>query len=450
MKTLVACILVVGVMQVLIAQNRSETISQSGLTLAYCIDAALNKNPSVAAARFRVEAAEAKMFEAQTNRLPRLALSGRAARLSDVPTYAITLPGIGRQTLFESINHSYATRIALQQPIFTGFRLARLSEMSESQHDIASHEYRKAKNELVIEVSAAYWNLFKAIRLQKLYDQAQNQLRAHLADVQNLLGQGMASYLDVLRLEAQLVDLQMKIIEAGSGVMLASMRLSSLIGLDLLEPLVPADDAANNLPGPEDLRVQPRTLIAAAMSHRPEMHAMSQLKAIRERGVTVAQAGWFPQLSLSASYDYARPNQRVIPPSDRWEKTWDIGIVFQWSLWDWFETSYKVSEARAIESEARAQFDLLSNAIALDVVTQYRRLVEADALVTAGEHHVRRSEESRRVAAENFKQGVATSTEVLDAELDLLRAQLNHAIATVEAALQLQRFKMSRGEDLFE
>ncbi len=105
-----------------------------------------------------------------------------------------------------------------------------------------------------------------------------------------------------------------------------------------------------------------------------------------------------------------------------------------------------MAEARAIESEGRAQFDLLSNAVALDVVAQHRRLVEARALVTAGEHHVRRAEEAQRVANDHFKQGMATSTDVLDAQLALLQARLNYTVATVDAALQLQRFKMSLGE----
>lgn len=176
---------------------------------------------------------------------------------------------------------------------------------------------------------------------------------------------------------------------------------------------------------------------------------MSDVRAIREAALSVARAGWYPQVSLSASYEYARPNARIIPPSDRWEKTWDMGLVFQWSLWDWFETSHKVAEATARESEARAQFDLLSDAVALDVVTQHRRLIETHSLVAAGGQHVRSAAEASRVATEKFRQGVATSTDVLDAEQALLQARVNHTVATVESALQLQRFKMALGEDLF-
>lgn len=450
MKTCIVTLLLGSMLHILAAQHATVNDSPNGLTLAQCIESAMSKNQLLAASQFKLDAAEANMREAQGKRLPRLTLSGRAAQLSDVPTYSLTLPGIGRQTLFESISHSYSTRVTLQQPIFTGFRLAGLAEMSEHQHEISSYEYRKTKNELVMDVSTSYWNLYKAAKLQELLEETRKQLSEHLVDVKNLLGQGMATQLDVLRVETQLMDLSMKNIEANSAVLLASMRLSSLIGSDLLVPLKPTDDATKMLPSDRDLSVELNSLMASARDRRPEMLVIKEMRAIREAAVSVAKAGWYPQVSISASYEYARPNNRIIPPSDRWEKTWDMGIVLQWSLWDWFETSHKVAEASARESEARAQFKLLSDAVALDVVTQQRRLVEAHTLVSAGEQHVRSAAEASRVANEKFRQGVATSTDVLDAEQALLQARVNHTVATVESALQLQRFKMALGEDLFD
>jgi outer membrane protein len=69
-------------------------------------------------------------------------------------------------------------------------------------------------------------------------------------------------------------------------------------------------------------------------------------------------------------------------------------------------------------------------------------IASARASIDAAEQAVRAAAEARRVAGERFDAGVATSTDVLDAQLALLQAELDRTEAT--AGLHLAEARLER------
>jgi outer membrane protein TolC len=56
------------------------------------------------------------------------------------------------------------------------------------------------------------------------------------------------------------------------------------------------------------------------------------------------------------------------------------------------------------------------------------------------------AQESYRITSEKFKNGYASTTELLDAEVALLQANLTHTQSIVDYTLALARLKKSIGE----
>lgn len=187
-------------------------------------------------------------------------------------------------------------------------------------------------------------------------------------------------------------------------------------------------------------------LVDLARQRRPEVRSMQYRVDIGSAGVTAANGGWFPQLYLAANYDYARPNQRIIPPKDQWDGTWDVGITLQWNVWDWFATHYQSAQAEATLRQAEAGKAQVIDAVAFDVAQQYFNARTAKEKIDVAMSGKQQAQESYRVTSEKFKNGYASTTELLDAEVALLQANLTHTQSIVDYTLALARLNKSIGE----
>jgi outer membrane protein TolC len=419
--------------------------------LADCIAQALGKNPSLEISQAKVQAAEARSSEVSTALLPQLKFSGRAAELSSIDPFGIKLgPPVNiSMILFPSITENYSVRLSLQQPLFTGFKLMKNLEMAELNANATREDLTKEQSDIVLDVITAYWNFYRAIKVEEVIHQSVEQMSEHVKDAKNLSQQGMATDADVMKVQVQLSDVNVKQLEARNAIRLASMELNSLIKNPLETELMPSDTPAISQGDSTRLLAEKISeLQTVAREHRPELKSMQLRRDMNSAGVTAAKGGWYPQLYFAANYDYARPNQRIIPPKDQWDGTWDVGVTLQWNIWDWYTTGHQTAQAEAALRQSEAGITQLSDAIMLDVAQQYFNAQTAKEKVVVAFGGMEQAQESYRMTSEKYKHGMNSSTEMLDAETALLQAKLTHTQAIVDCTLALARLKKAIGDIL--
>jgi outer membrane protein TolC len=420
------------------------------LRLNDCIVQALGQNPSIQMSQAKVQAAEARSSEATTVLLPQLKLTGRAAKLNPVDPFGINIqtPSFSfSKEIFPSINENYAMRLSLQQPLFTGFKLLKNREMAELNAGAIREDLTKDQSDLVLNVILAYWNLFRAHKVEEVIRQSIEQMSEHLKDVTNLAKQGMATDADVMKVQVQRSDVKVKHIEARNAIRLASMALNSILGNSLDLQVMPSDTPTifqgTDVPVlHEDLQILQRR----ARDHRPELKSMQLRHDMNSAGVTAAKGGWYPQIFLVADYDYAKPNQRIIPPRDQWDGTWDVGVTLQWNIWDWLATHYQTVQAQAALRQTEAGMTQLNDAVTLDVAQEYFNAQTAKEKVDVAYDGMQQAQESCRMTSEKFKNGITSNTDMLDAEIALLQAKLTHTQSVVDCTLALAKLRRAIGD----
>jgi outer membrane protein TolC len=394
----------------------------------------------------RQAAAEARLDEASASRLPQVKLNARYAQLShvDPTTIALPLPGLSPITLFPSIDHSSSVRLSVTQPIFTGFRLSGANDVARANASAIEEEAARDRADLALNVEQAYWGWSQSIEAVDVLERALAQIREHERVVQRLADQGLATSADVLTVQVKRSDVEVRLIDARTQSRLAMMSLNSLMGDPLDASIAPAERPLDSVrtAAPSD----PDGLLQQALASRPDLLSLQHRRSMGEAGVTAARAGWYPQVFLAAGYDYARPNQRIIPPKDRYDGTWDVGVSLQWNVWDWMTTGAQTAQAEAALRQTEAGIDMLQNAVRLEVAQWSQRASDARVLVEAAKTGVRAAEESRRVMGQKFEQGTATTTDVLDAEVSLLQARLAMTKAGAELRLADARLRRAIGE----
>ena len=157
--------------------------------------------------------------------------------------------------------------------------------------------------------------------------------------------------------------------------------------------------------------------MAEATAGRAERKALAARTAAAEAVTGVERGARLPQVALTGSYTYANPNRDIVPPTSDWTDTWDVGVGVSWSVFDGGRRSANEARASAQADAARQQLRELDRCIRLEVTQRALELRTAEARLGVAERSVVSAAESRRVAADRYREGVIPSSELLDAEL---------------------------------
>ena len=179
-----------------------------------------------------------------------------------------------------------------------------------------------------------------------------------------------------------------------------------------------------------------------ARKQRPELRALSLRFEGAQARQEAAATGRKPTVGLAAGYDFAKPNSKIFPREDVWQTSWDVGFNVSWTFLDSGRTRAEVAEAGAAARAVEERQKELDTVISADVRLRVLDLRSAQAAVRAAETGVKAAAEARRVLGERFAVGVATTTDVLVAQEQLVTAELarTRALASVRLAeARLQR-----------
>ena len=165
-----------------------------------------------------------------------------------------------------------------------------------------------------------------------------------------------------------------------------------------------------------------------------------------EAGVTAARSGWFPQIYLSGNYYYSRPNQRIFPTQDIFKDTWDVSVGVSVDIWNWGATIHQTDQAQAQLAEAKDALGQIQDAITLDLTQAYLNLQQAKERISVADQGVKQAEENNRVTSKRFNVGLASTSDMIDAEVAQLQAKTNYTNALVDYELAQARIAKSIGE----
>lgn len=395
--------------------------AQETLTLDEAIARSLAHSARLAEIGARQAGAEAVEAGRGAAKLPIVSAHAGYTRTNHVDEFLITAPGQPPRVLYPDVPDNYRARIDLQWPIYTAGRADALERAARAEVSAVGAELDAARADLRFEATRAFWALVTARETEQVLQRSLERFDLHVRDLQARLDQGFISPHELLSAQAHRSRQRLAAIEAGASRRKAEADLRRLVG-GPEGPIVPAAAAA---PAPID--VQPLERAAAV---RPERTALEHRLAAAQDRAAAAAAGGRPQLVAVSGYDVARPNPRIFPRADRWEPSWDASINVAWTLWDGGRLGAERAEAAAASRAAQARISEFDRQAALELQSRTFDVESARAGIGSADEGLRAALEARRVVDERYRAGVATSTDVVDAEIAVLQAELDRTRAT--------------------
>jgi outer membrane protein len=315
--------------------------------------------------------------------------------------------------------------------VYTGGRVSSQIGAADKGREAAQQDRKAARADLVLETKTAYWSLVTARAAERVLQEAIKAFEAHLVDARNREKFGMAARNEVLAVEVERDRTELDLLQATAGADVAEANLRRLLDLPPAARVEPTEA----LEGPAVVASDLEPLVSEASAGRADRKALVARASATEALVGVERGGRLPQVAITAGFAYANPNRDIVPPTSTWEDTWDVGASVAWSVFDGGRRSANEARARAQADAVRQQLRELDRGIRLEVTRRVLELRTAAQRVSVAERGRESARENRRVAQDRYREGVIPSSELLDAETALERAELLHTEAMASLRL---------------
>lgn len=394
------------------------------VTLKEALDMALETNESVKIAGEGVSQALAGESKALSNFLPDLTLRGNYTR------YTSEKRAGGFLIQPESAS---GVEVTVDIPLFEGGKNLsgrKQALLTTSGSRIGLNAAREA---LVLRTSRAYYNLLKAASTVQIQEAALKRAveRRKVADARLKVGDVTKAAL--LRAEAEV---------AGAEAEATLAKAAHRDAVSLLKRFIGPVDGDISVTEPETLPTLeqgPDELIERAYSSRRDYRRAVIDEEVSKEGVSYAKGNFLPSLSLQGNY-----NWRDQSPSTTFflENSTSASIVFTYPLFEGGLRKAELSEARSVVRERGLARASLKRDIEVQVREAYNNMASLGALIESFRRQAAFAEEDYKMVFEQFKHGLATTVDVIDADASLIRAQrsLSNAIFDHEVAKMELRY----------
>jgi outer membrane protein len=412
------------------------------VTLDEAIEQSVKNSLRLAELEAREDAAKAAEQGRAAAQLPSVALQGGYTRTNHVAEFAIAPPGQPRQVVYPDVPDNVRSRIDVQWLFYSGGRLDQLERAARAERQATGEDRTAARADLRLETTRAFWTLVTAREAEAVLTRSLESIGSYVRDLKARLDQGLIPPNELLSAQAQESRQRVASIEATNARRVAEADLRRLMGTSgggSIEPVATLEPTAGTS-GDVD------RLIADAIAQRPERRALTDRADAAHARALAAKAGMLPQVSFDGGFDYARPNPRIFPRRGVWDDSWDLSVNASWTVWDGGRVRAERAEATALARAAQTRIGDFDRQVTFEVRQRQLELGSSRAAITAANDGVRAATEAQRVLGERFKAGVATNTEVLDAQTAVLQAELDRTRALANARLAEARLVRAVGQ----
>jgi outer membrane protein TolC len=425
------------------------------LDLRQCVALALSQNPELLASNARIEQANAAITQAKNSYLPKITTTITASRSNDpLSVFGMKLMqqnatfndlGLGEYTGVANVapnalNHpndytNINTRLEAQMPLYTGGLIDSYIRQAQSYLQAAQSGDTAARQQLIFMVYQAFDGVSTAGAFADVAAQGVKAAESFVKTAENLTAQGVLVKSELLTARVHLSNVKLQQEQAKNQQEIALEQLKMLMGLSLDTPLELIKGSGVTLFDGDLV-----TAKARALENNAQLRALRMQADSTGAALDGAKAAYLPTVGLMARQDWNDNNVALNNSS------YTIAGVMSWTLTDFGVTKATVERARATQSEMNAKVKKAEQEVVFKVSESYKKAAEAQNRVSSLQLNVEQAEEAARLVRQRHEGGVATITEVLVAETQLLKAKADLIAARQEVNVQRAMLRVLIGE----
>lgn len=413
------------------------------LTLDESLRIGLQNSRQIKISESVLRSSDEKITEYSSQMLPKLSLSAGYTYMNlNDPTE------IGFGPFLMTVKNPftlYGMQLSIQQPIFTGFQLSSLKSSAENIYEAMSSDHQKNINNKAFEIYSAYWNLFKTQKQVELIEERMTSLDEDLRRTKDFVDNGLATMNDYLRIELQVSNTRLQLIDAKNAREISRAAFNQSIGFPLNDSTKIDSDLVFHQPD----YPQYEELVMEAENNRQELKSMEFKILAGEDKISAANSNWWPKLYASGNFLLYNVNAETFSMENEKLQAWFAGLSLSWDLWNWGNTSSKSAQAEEEVLQNRESLELLKEQIEIEVYNTYLALNSNAEKIKVSQLAVLSAEENFRIVNEKYEHQLATANDLIDAEVALLNSRSMLTISQADFELVKVRLNLAIGRKIY-
>jgi outer membrane protein TolC len=421
-----------------VAATPAHAIPPVDLSYTEAWDRLLHESDQLRAAEAGVRGRQSEAEATRKLRQPELALDLRRLDYQKSLNFPLgplapVLGPIGVADPLEFRLDGWRTRpiVTLSMPLYSGGRIPAAQAAAEAAVRGAEAERHGAAESLATLLAQAYFGQQLAARALEVRADVLAGLEKHLQHAVALERQGMISRAPRLQAQVARDEAAREHARAYNQLLAAETVLAALLRSDVfIAPVTP-------------LFVLPQGVERAAGPPSPNGHPrLRQLDALAERsqaGIRAQEAQFRPTVFVFGQYDLHRDDALFTEPD------WIYGIGLRFTLLSNQGRREGLRAAREQAAQVKSGIEDTRVQLSMLAARAVSELDSARAQFELLESSLALAQENLRLQAISFREGLATSLDVIDAQLGLGRARIQRAQAAHDYVLSLAAWLEATG-----
>lgn len=320
------------------------------LTLRGALTAAVDNNPDVQLYKERIEAAQGQVQTQLGSLLPNLAGTVRQTRQTQfLGTFGLAPQRTDPFSIFDG-------RVNASQNLFSVSLIQRWRASRESLH-VTEFESDSRKYDVMASAALAYMEGLKAMAMVKMHEANQRVMEELLALVKRRQRGGVATGLDIARLDAQIATERQLASTSRYDVEHSKLTLLNLLAIPYDIKLALTDEFKSEIGAVPDTH----GAVESALSARPEVQA--QFTRVKATELTYSSITGERLPSLVAQGDYGLIGNRWNNTLD----TYNMALLLQVPLFDGAQREGRIAEARSQLRQEALRMRTVLNQVKMEV-----------------------------------------------------------------------------------
>jgi len=412
-----------------LAQNAS---AQNEMTLKQCVEYGLQNSSTVKKAGLEVDKNKQKEKEVLSTGLPQI--NGSASFNDNLILPTQLLPGaiLGKPGTFIPVRFGTqynfsggftASQMIYNQTLLIGVKAANVAE------DLASLGVEKAKQQLIYDISTAYYAVQVSNVQKGIIESNLNKVNKLLDVTKVQYENGLAKRTDYDRLQVNQTNLETELSNLQLTIDYQSSLLKFFMGMKL-----DSNVSITKMIEPSSLQLSaPQN----SVENNIDMQIIGTQKDLNELNIKQFYAGYFPSLNANASYNWQNMGNEIHLTGDQanWYNSTAVGLTLTVPVFDGLNKHYKATQAKIQQEQLNLDEMYLAESIRLQNQNAYNKLQSNQASVKVQEKNMKLAEEIYVSTQEQYNGGIVSLSELMNAETALKEAQNNYLRALVQVKL---------------
>lgn len=410
------------------------------LSLQECLQYAVNNNQRLALSRLEEQIGRHKTAEVRAQALPQVTANGNLT--DNLKKQVLVLPGEltgepGKTSLIEAGTTWNATASAeltqqlFNQSVFTGLKAAKSGE------EYYSLQTQQTKENVIYDVANLYYQLLVKKERMNVLDTNIIKLTQLVATTNSQFENGLAKKIDLDRIKVNLVNYQTQKSQLENQLKVQENQLKQKMGMPIETPVA--------LPSLELSDIERKAAGTADFSgfnldNRTETRLLKKTEELQQYQKKAYLAEYFPSLAFKGNYSYNGMSNKFdlfkgSGSTANWFGMASIGLTLRIPIFDGFARRSRVNQANVTLQKVSKQLE--ENKLNLNASYENARLQMLNNLSTIRiqKENVTLADEVYYSTQNNYNLGLASLTDLLNAETSLAEAQNSYNEALLQYKL---------------